>query len=494
MPITQEQYYKKPEEDVTQYTARIAALRAAVTQEEKGGYASLTSGQKSELYPSAVLSSANINETVKPELDEKVKGMAKTGSYTDSEGTERYADDEVKTTKDEDELFSEALAAFNKKYGRAENDSTGIKKNAGGKMDFTGAFDEEGNVIGGTKVPTEAEEEEDASSKENNDLIETAREKLDARTKQQIDEIKERYNLRRAQQAEINRRSEAAVNQTLLLSGASRYAQLSSSGTMLAKETAGFRTIFELDAEEKSLINAALQAQEEGDYKLLEQQINLAEEKRKEKQTKTKELNDAIKKDNDELKKTKRSMDVSAEISRLNKGGLTDTQDIFDQMVVNGFDASIEEIEKINKILNPDEKIVDALEGTSSDYKTYKSMLESGEIPKDWDYFDFLDVKGNATRKKENGDTANVNDTLYSVGLPYTAVDDKGILTDGTLNKLQEKGIPPDDAQEIMNEILKGKSLEDVRQWMKSLNVDPAILDSFMQAVQDKEEIKNIFE
>jgi len=399
MPITQEQYFKKPDESTEAYNLRVASLRNAANQEAKGGYASMTQEQKAELYPSAVISSANIEENVKPDLDEKVKTFSKTGSYVDDEGTERYADDTVKEEKDEDEAYLEALAAFNKKFGRKANDATGIKKVAGGGLDTTGAFDEEGNVIGGSRVPTAEEEEEEESDKEEQALIEKAREKLDADTKRMIDDIKTRYDLRRQQQAEINRRSEAAISNTLLMSGSSRYAQLSSTGVMRAKEMAGLREIMELDAEEKSLINQALQAQSEGEYKLLEKQLSLAEEKRKAKQAKAKELNDKIKEDNDKLKETKRTMDISAEISRLNNEGLTDTGDIFDQMKVGGFDATLEEIDKINKILNPSDEVKDALEGTSTDYKTYKSMLEAGEIPKDWDYFDFLDAKGNAERK-----------------------------------------------------------------------------------------------
>lgn len=81
----------------------------------------------------------------------------------------------------------------------------------------------------------------------------------------------------------------------------------------------------------------------------------------------------------------------------------------------------------------------------------------------------------------------NINDTLFSVGLPYTIVSNKGKLTDSHLNKLQKVGIPPQDAQEIMNEILSGKSLDEIREWMRSLGVDPKILDDFMTALQGEE-------
>lgn len=88
-----------------------------------------------------------------------------------------------------------------------------------------------------------------------------------------------------------------------------------------------------------------------------------------------------------------------------------------------------------------------------------------------------------------------VKNILYSVGLPITAVSDKGKITDSQLIKLGSGGIPPTDAQQIMDEIIKGKSLEEIRQWMRSLKVDPKVLDTFMTTIQGQEEgIINPFE
>jgi len=103
-------------------------------------------------------------------------------------------------------------------------------------------------------------------------------------------------------------------------------------------------------------------------------------------------------------------------------------------------------------------------------------------------------IRHNKAMEGNGISSENINTTLYSVGLPYTIVSDKGQLTDTYLNKLQKVGIPPQDAQEIMNEILSGKSLEEIRQWMRSLGVDPKILDDFMNALQGEEDIKNPWE
>lgn len=58
------------------------------------------------------------------------------------------------TPEQEHAEFIKGLEEFNKKYGRPLRDATGIKKLPGGLLDTSGAFDETGNVIGGTKTPT----------------------------------------------------------------------------------------------------------------------------------------------------------------------------------------------------------------------------------------------------------------------------------------------------------------------------------------------------
>ncbi len=93
-------------------------------------------------------------------------------------------------------------------------------------------------------------------------------------------------------------------------------------------------------------------------------------------------------------------------------------------------------------------------------------------------------VRGPQAPKPSAAEPENINNILYSVGIPYTAVTTKGKLTNSQLTKLSQGGIPPTDAQEIMDEILAGKTLEDIRQWMKSLGVDPKVLDTFMMTLQ----------
>lgn len=73
---------------------------------------------------------------------------------------------------------------------------------------------------------------------------------VDANTLAQIQAIEQQFSLRKQQQTEINKRSESAVEQALLMGGSSRYAQQSSIGIESAQASFGVQKLAELDAEE----------------------------------------------------------------------------------------------------------------------------------------------------------------------------------------------------------------------------------------------------
>ena len=83
--------------------------------------------------------------------------------------------------------------------------------------------------------------------------------------------------------------------------------------------------------------------------------------------------------------------------------------------------------------------------------------------------------------------SVNTTTVLYSVGLPQQVVTNKGKLTDSNLTNLGTAGIPPDTAQAIMDYILKGTSLETIRQDLVSklgTEAGHKLLDTFMQTLQ----------
>ncbi len=80
--------------------------------------------------------------------------------------------------------------------------------------------------------------------------------------------------------------------------------------------------------------------------------------------------------------------------------------------------------------------------------------------------------------------TQDIPTALYTVGLPSGITTQKGKLSTDNLNKLTKAGIPPETAQGIIDAILQGNTLDDIRQYFRDNGVDPVILDTFMMTLQ----------
>ena len=365
-------------------TLSNGAIPLPYKEEIPAGYTKTSPG----VYQPTVISSANINEKIISDLTSKLKDMSETGTFTDKDGTTRTADGVPVPEKDENETYLKNLADFNRKFGRQPNDTTGIKKVAGGGIDTSGAFDEQGGVLGATKQPTKEEEALDDTYKQQQDLIDQMRTTLDAQTKRQIDSIEALFNVRRQQQAEIDRRQKEGIEQSLLMGGSSRYAQISSANIVAAKENASLMNIAQLDAEEKSLINSALAAKENGDFKLLEKKLDLAETKRKEKQTEAEKLSKTIAEENKRLRE-----EMQKEATALQK----DIDGIAEDAAKNGAPADV--ITKITSAKTRGVAIKEAGEylktgtGIIAEYNFYKKEAEAkGQVPLSFDDYQTKDV------------------------------------------------------------------------------------------------------
>ena len=329
------------------------------------------------LVPQTTLSSANIIEKVIPEDKERLKRLSQTGQYTDETGTQRYADGEPIPQKNEDDTFLSNLAAFNKSIGRSSNDATGIKKLSGGTLDTSGVEMPEGGV-------TSPEEDYD---QQQFDLINQMKATLDAQTKRFISSIEQQYIVRKQQQGEIDRRQQEGIEQTLLIGGSSRYAQVSSQGITAAKERESLMNIAELDAEEKELINTALSAQESGDFKIMGLKLDLIEKKRAEKQKIAEELSKTITEENKKLKERQIQVSRDSAVAGLIAQGINDPVQMLEYLnyddkgnLVGDFTAK--EINEALQSLTGDKKITS--ESYSQDIKDFNylsSLPDRGGIP-----------------------------------------------------------------------------------------------------------------
>lgn len=116
------------------------------------------------------------------------------------------------------------------------------------------------------------------------DQITQMKTQFDTTSRANIDNIQQQFQSLMKEQADINSRSQSSLGQSLLMSGSSRYAQLSSSGEMTQLMSAGLKSLADLNVRETSAVIAAQQAQDTGDMQLMDKQISIATQARKDKQ------------------------------------------------------------------------------------------------------------------------------------------------------------------------------------------------------------------
>jgi len=201
--------------------------------------------------------------------------------------------------------------------------------------------------------------------------------------------------------------------------------------------------------------------------------------------------------------------EVTQELNKLKKtslakiNALTSTkQALLDEFnLAVGIQTKEEEWQKAQKELTPQEQSAQDL----ADYEAKLQLEQKYATPKepettaDITEYNFAKSQGYAgtfeqwAKAKATGGgggttgTPDLATTLYNVGLPQTAVTDKGKLTDGNLTKLGKVGLSPNMAQEIMDAIIGGASLEQIRTALATqYGKDQGFkyLDDFMQTLQ----------
>ena len=312
-------------------------------------------GYKPELVNQTTLSNANVIEKVIPDLKDRAKKLSETGQYSDEQGIPRYADGEQIPEPSIPTTLFNPITGESRTLQPAEKDTVKSLKEQGWEVGQENVYD-----------------------KQQRELFDSLKSQLDASTKRQISAIEQQYSVRKAQQAEIDRRAKEGINQSLLLGGSSRYAQLSSTGIIQAKETASLLAISQLDAEEKELINATLAAQETGNYKLMEKKLEMAEKKRAEKQAETEKLSKAIADENTKLKETKRLLDIGDAVSVSLSGGLVGSNEIYQTLAKAGLDATPKEIKEAMESLTLGKKNEQDLK---SDFGLFTYYKENNKLP-----------------------------------------------------------------------------------------------------------------
>ena len=189
--------------------------------------------------------------------------------------------------------------------------------------------------------------------KQYNDLLESMKTSLDAQTKSLIDNIQQKYALRREEQKEINRRQKKGYETALLMGGVTgqgstaQYAPISSGGIVAEQEKYGLKQIADIDAEERDLIAQARAAQESGNFKIMEKKLAMAEEKRAAKIQAATELNKKIAEQNEKLREQSIQSARDFAISDLYSQGIRDVGTIMSELRKQGIQTTAKEISSV---------------------------------------------------------------------------------------------------------------------------------------------------
>lgn len=319
---------------------------------------------------STVLSNANVIENTIPTNNSKLDALSTKGTTIGADGMERYSDGNLVTKT--------------------------VQSPAGN----TYTLDNNGQIVAGptdgdytvgenisTYKPTDTTTPDDDYAKEM-DLLDQMKTTLDANSKAAIDNIQQKYEIRKQQQEDINKRQEAGVNSSLLLdsTGSSRYAQISSGSIISTEERYGIQQLQELDSEENDALTAARTAQSNGDFQIMEKQLNLADEKRKEKLDAATKLNDTIAATNKKLKDQAIQSTRDSAIANLVGQGVTDPATLLDYLnkdndgnVVGDFTAdeisnTLKNIAKVNGFGGDTDKL-------SSNLRDYFILKQNNTLP-----------------------------------------------------------------------------------------------------------------
>lgn len=196
---------------------------------------------------------------------------------------------------------------------------------------------------------------------------------LDAQTKAQVDIIHSQYADLKAKQDKINSASAAGREQSLIMGGSQRYAQQSSQGIMQEQLSYGLDQIKALDDEERAAVSKAQQAQNDGQYKIMSEALNAAQDIRKEKQAAAQKLIESQAADLKKQREDEQQATRDNAIGDILSTGVTDPLEIQKALAAKGYkDITADNIAKTIESFTGEQKNV---------YDIMKTAASNGATP-----------------------------------------------------------------------------------------------------------------
>lgn len=228
----------------------------------------------------------------------------------------------------------------------------------------------------------------------------------DSELQSELNSITASFDAQQQEMARINENRQQSIR-TLGIRLGSRYSGGSGGvmGSIIAEEQRqGIARIADLEAQKQAALIGAKRSAKEFNFQLYTKQVEQAESIQKEKSAEVKKLVEIQRKREEELKQQNIKVSREMTIADLVQQGVTDVMSIQNLMnyTEDGElvgDMSAEEIQKVLDVINPPED----MSGLSGDYRTYKYMMEQGELSPSASYPDYLAMIANSKRAPGSG-------------------------------------------------------------------------------------------
>jgi hypothetical protein len=264
------------------------------------------------------------------------------------------------------------------------------------------------------------------------DILDQAKSLNDSVYNSTIDSIKARYKTLSDKLVASQDSQTGAIQSALTLGGTNRYAPVSASGIMSAKNKYDIESLAALQAEETSLVNQAQAAREAKDYQLLEERLRLVEDKRKEKNALATKVNEQLIAQNKVIREKEIQSSRDSAIASLLSQGITDPSQMlnylnFDEAGNQTGDFTADEIAKTLKAISPGDDL-SKLSGTTRDFFILKGtgQLPSNisSLPEDQQMMAYLSMQKKSTASTAAGASKNkiTLSEAKSKGLPLSTV------------------------------------------------------------------------
>lgn len=317
------------------------------------------------------ISNTNKIEQV-PAMVSSLETLSTKGITYDTSGIPRYADGSIASTMgytDEHGYSRDATEANISQYKPLATKYT--QANAA-------TADPTGTELADTSVEDKA----------TNDILDQMKASLDSTTKSLIDNIQQKFEMRRQEQKDVNMRQKRGYENALLMGsqtgqGSSvQFAPISSEGIIGAQEAYGIRQIAELDSQEQDLIAEAKAAQQTGDFKIMSEKLGMIEKKRAEKVAAATKLNETIIAQNKKLREDNIVSARDTSVASLYAQGVTDVPSILASLKKQGVTATAAQIaDTIKNIVPPGlDDLVKTLRNNGAPQEVISKVLASGDI------------------------------------------------------------------------------------------------------------------